>query len=225
MNKEYQKRIEEEQMKRVAEIQKSMENFGKEISGKITLYHGTSEKRLEQIMKEGLKPRGEEQSNWEEGIGKSRPDLVYLTNCYACYYASCASQEGDRPVVLKIEIDTDEFTLYPDEEFIFRTSFKSGEGLSPEKAIELYESIDPTEFWDDEDWKASLRFMGTVTTPNIPVENIVGYAIGEGTEFFMNCDPTISPINYRFMSGSYMSYLESLEYKPLVAQKIVRGTP
>ena len=223
MNKDIQKRIEEDTQKRIDEMTKWSKEFGKEVKdGKLVLYHGTSEKYLKKIIEEGLKPRGKRKSNWEEGIGKSRPDLVYLTNCYAAFYASHVSTKKDKPVVLKIEIDTRDFIMYPDEEFVFRTLFGSGKGLSHAEAVEAYNEIDPTEY---SFWREGLQFMGTVSTNFIPVENIVGYAIGDGMEFLMNCDPSISPLNYRFMGGSYKAYLESLEYQPLVAQKIVRGTP
>ena len=80
------------------------------------LYHGTTKKVLIKILKEGIKPRGKNKYNWEIGIGRSRPDLVYLTNCYACYYASMAcKKDNDVAVVLKLEIDPVKIVLYPDE--------------------------------------------------------------------------------------------------------------
>jgi len=212
MDKKEAKRFLEKEVERAKrQVELSIKMFGKEIKGKITLYHGTNEKNLKEILKKGLIPRGSKKSNWESGIGKSRKDLVYLTTCYACYYASNASSsKKNRPVVLKIEIDVDKFELFPDEEFIFRTIVGSGKVLSEKEAKKEYESIDPKEY--TQLWNDSLRFMGTVTAKKIPVENIVGYAIGEGLEFLTNCDPTISPVNYMYCSGRYIEYLESLKY-------------
>lgn len=184
-----------------------------------TLYHGTTKRAFEQIKVEGIQPRGLSKSNWEKGIGKSRPDLVYLTSCYACYYASSAcKRKDDIPVILKVEIDPTKIKLYPDEEFLFQSVRQSID--EPDKAVELYESIDPKDTSNyisnktgkEVRWQDSLNYMGTVTASFIPVECIIGYAEGTSIEFIMNCDPSVSPLNYRFCSEGYINYLESLEY-------------
>ena len=175
------------------------------------LYHGTTKRALKKILKEGLKPRGDNKSNWDSGIGKSRKNLVYLTSCYACYYASMACKKsGDIPIILKIELDPKNIILYPDEEFIF--NLKEKNGISREKAIKIYESIDPIKESKRIRWDISLEFMGTVSAKKIPIENIISYAEGNGMEFLMNCDPSISPINYKYCSENYIKYLESLNY-------------
>lgn len=186
------------------------------------LYHGTSLRRLEKIKKEGLKPRQEKKSNWETGIGKSRKDLVYLTNCYACYYASASCKNNDKPVVLKLDIDANKLQLFPDEEFLFRSSSICKE-TNKEKAIELYEEIDPTDLeqfinkktGECINWEDSLEFMGTITAKFIPKECIIGYVIGEGIDFTMNCDPSVSLMNYKFCGDMYKEYLKNLTFKKL----------
>lgn len=190
------------------------------------LYHGTNLKNLENIKKEGIKPRGKRKSNWETGIGKSRPDLVYLTNCYACYYATMAVKDDkDKAVVLKLEIDPKKIELFADEEFIFRATGISQKITNTKLAIKVYESIDPTEahlYYKDSktnkplSWEHSLEYMGTVTARFIPKECIIGYAVAKrDVEFLINCDPVISPLNYKFCSDSYKKYLESLNYKKI----------
>jgi len=188
------------------------------------LYHGTSLKNLKSIAKKGILPRGiKGKSNWETGIGKSRYNLVYLTNCYACYYASMAcNKKDDKPVVLKLNIDEKKMELYPDEEFLFRSS-----GLSKQpnakKALKIYNNIDPiiANFFNTKtgkrvSWKDSLNYMGTVTARFIPKECIIGYAMAKrDIDFLLNCDPCVSPLNYKFCGDNYKVYLNSLEYKKL----------
>jgi len=66
------------------------------------LYHGTSAKFLEPILRDGLRPRGTDGGRWQEW--PSRPDCVYLTSAYGFYFAmACPTEDGDR---LVLEIDT-----------------------------------------------------------------------------------------------------------------------
>lgn len=187
------------------------------------LYHGTTMKNLEKIKKQGLKPRGKRKSNWETGIGKSRKDLVYLTNCYAPYYADGACKENDFPVIIKVDIDPKKIDLYPDEEFIFRTTdLCKADDVS--NAIKLYEAIDPTDveqFTNTKtgkpvSWEDSLEYMGTVTAKYIPLECLVGYYKPKSVmEFTIACDPSVSPLNYKICGAGYKQYLEGLEYAKL----------
>ncbi|MFZ2226498.1 MAG: hypothetical protein WA064_03510 [Candidatus Moraniibacteriota bacterium] len=215
LTKGTKKSFSEEAKRQLALVNKSIGNYGKPIRGRyLTLYHGTNSRNLEKILKEGIKPRGKHKSNWESGIGISRNDLVYLTYCYACYFASAScKKKGDVPVIIKLKIDTKNTELFPDEEFIFRALHKAGEGLDHKKAVMMYNKIDPRKYDGKKYWEASLKFMGTVCAEYIPVGSIVGYAEGNSSEFMKNCDPSISPINYKIMSASYIDYLESLDYK------------
>ncbi len=198
-------------------MKKSTENREKSIREKyLILYHGTNKKNLEKIIKEGIKPRGKKKSNWEKGIGKSKSDLVYLTKCYACYYASMAcKKDDDAPVVIKIKVDTEKMELFPDEEYVFRTLKKVWAKYSEKNQIEFYNKINPRECNSKTRaiWKESLDYMGTVCAEYIPVSCIIGYAEGKGFEFIRNCDPSISLSNFQMMSERYIDYLESLEYK------------
>jgi len=186
----------------------------------LILYHGTSLSNLKKIIKQGIKPRYKRKSNWVE-IGVSKPNLVYLTNCYACYYASAAlKKEGDKGVVIKVRIDPKKTKLYLDEEFIYHF-LRYNIINSRKEAIKLYNSIDPkninTVIKNKKripTWQDSLNFMGTVSCDYVPVENIIGYSILDRPGIYY-CDPTINPLNYKIMSGVYINYLEKLKYKKL----------
>jgi hypothetical protein len=186
------------------------------------LYHGTKLKNLKRILKEGIKPRVNKPSNWEDH-GKSRPDLVYLSDCYAPYYASAACKEkNERGVLIKVEIDSKKIKLYPDEEFLFNVLFKN---KTDRKDIQkVYESINPRSFRllqlqtkkekeVIEGWKASLDYLGVVSTDFVPRKFVKGFYIEKDSlEFIYNCDPVISLLNYKVCGQQYRDYLNSLEF-------------
>ena len=186
----------------------------------IILYHGTSLSNFEKIKTQGIKPRGKKESNWKE-IGISRPDLVYLTNCYACYYAlSAVKKDNDKQVVIKIKIDPKKIKLYLDEEFIYH-ALEYNKADNRTMAKDLYNTINPknlTSLIKDRfkrkiTWVDSLNFMGTVSCDFVPVENIISYTILDSTGF-LYCDPSISPLNYKILAREYISQLEKLKYIP-----------
>ncbi len=185
------------------------------------LYHGTTIKALAKILKEGIKPRVGKKSNWE-GYGTSRPDLVYLSDCYAPFFATSACKgTKDKGVIIKLEIDPTKIKLYPDEEFLFNVLFK--EKAKKEGNIQkLYTSINPKKYQfllnvktqkPMEGWKASLDYMGTVTADFIPKECVISYYVEKkNCEFIFHCDPSISPLNYKICGQMYRDYLNSLKY-------------
>ena len=65
------------------------------------IYHGTSFKNLDSILNNGIDPRSDGKSNWEEY--ESRDDMVYLTLAYPFYYAACVAKNDDPLVVFEIE--------------------------------------------------------------------------------------------------------------------------
>ena len=73
---------------------------------KIKLYHGTTTKHLDKILKQGITPRHDRPSNWDKH--PSREDMVYLTNAYAIYFAQvcCDWEAGESPVVLEVFVGT-----------------------------------------------------------------------------------------------------------------------
>lgn len=183
----------------------------------LTLYHGTAKRHLKKILHQGLKPRGKGTSNWQ-GFGESRPDLVYLTDCYAAFYASMAcKKKGDQAVVLKLSIDPAKIRLYADEEFLFNLLKGSVKMSTREDAIRIYNNLNPKNIplsAKGLTWVESLRFMGTVSCDAVPPNAIVGYALeSDALDFISHCDPSISPMNYRILGEKYRQHLESLKYK------------
>lgn len=90
------------------------------------IYHGTNGIFKEDILKNGLKPRGENIGNWEEY--PSRIDCVYLTAAYPFYFA--INTDADFDELLVIEIDTDKLDqslILPDEDLIGQIRNSAGE--------------------------------------------------------------------------------------------------
>ena len=206
------------------EILKALKYKPKKIQSEdpLILYHGTSLTNFQKIKKQGIKPRGNKKSNWQ-GIGLSRPDLVYLTNCYAIYYAMAANKNKktnikNPGIILKIQVDPKKIKLYLDEEFIYHI-LKYNQADNKQMAEELYQTINPknlnklikNSFYKLPTWQDSLNYMGTVSCDYIPKENIISYAeISVKDSLF--CDPTINPLNYKIMAGEYIRQLEKLKY-------------
>ena len=174
------------------------------------LYHGTNLRHFKKIKKEGLKPRGKNKGNWTYGQGQGNEELIYLTTCYAAYYAyaSC-TKDIDRAVILKIELP-DDYEFYPDEEFLSHAIVDSNK----DRKYKKMEDINALEY--QKHWKESLRYMGTVAVKKIPLKYITAYCEeSESLQFTRMCDPVISPLNYRICSESYKWALGRLSFKPL----------
>jgi len=210
-------------------MKKELERFSKNVlkplpkvdpNKPLILYHGTSLTNFKRILKEGIKPRGKNPSNFD-GIGISRPDLVYLTNCYALYYAACAlgESEKDKQVIIKVKIDPRKIKLYLDEEFIYH-ALEFNHADNRQMALDLYSLINPknlnpiikSAFKREVSWADSLNYMGTVSCDFIPKENIIGYAILDKLTIQ---DPSVSPLNYKIMAGEYICQLKKLKYKKI----------
>lgn len=83
------------------------------------LYHGTSSRYWNDILKFGLRPRKyNKNSNWDQNF-ESNPECVYLSSLYAPYFAINACDERDNPIL--IEVDTNllkQENMRPDEDFL-----------------------------------------------------------------------------------------------------------
>lgn len=191
----------------------------------LTLYHGTTEKRLKKILAQGIKPRGKKWGgNWADNPFQSRFDLVYLTTCYAAYYASmaCKNKSDGKGAILKIQIDERKIKLYPDEEFLWhaldlqkvyveKLHAKESKEQVNKWCKEIFTGINPRDY--QKHWAQSLQFLGTVCASQIPTSAIVGYTLErDNLDFLMHCDPSISPMNFKFCSGMYVEHLESLKW-------------
>jgi len=90
----------------------------------MTLYHGTDAQYLDDILKNGIVPRGTSKGNWEHANLFSNPNMIYLTDCYAFYYSGMQVNENQKDsLILKIEVDEDK--LCCDEDFLMNCGEKN----------------------------------------------------------------------------------------------------
>jgi hypothetical protein len=179
------------------------------------LCHGTSASHLASILKDGLKPRGENKSEWAV---ESASDRVYLSDAYAFYFAQNAAKEGDDLLVVEVDVDLDH--LYPDEDFLgFATSKNDIAKQLPalnERTLVLKDWIlDQKDDYRKELTEESLKFLGNAAyLGTISRDRITRIArIPEkdvGRIIVSEFDPIIAPINYRFLGEQYRAFQQSL---------------
>lgn len=184
------------------------------------LYHGTSVKYLDKILKDGLEPRGKGKGNWKHTID-SHPDVIYLTNAYAIYFAHIAAGDGDDLVVL--EIDTaklNPLNLVPDEDFLEQATRKTGPAPIG-KSVKVRTGWYRRRLRDFAlHWKDSIEHLGTCGHFGpIPAKAITRYATlpdARRYEIIMSgMDPMISLANYRIVGDRYRNWIRWLFDDPL----------
>lgn len=187
------------------------------------LYHGTSERFLPRIRREGLKPRGRKKGNWK--AHPSRPDCVYLTNSYAVFYANACAKGREKLVVL--EIDTDKlntFAFAPDEDFLEQAN-RGRDNISGGMTVRSKWYRDNLHNWagfplEDEHTKdgpatMSLKFLGNCTyfgcIPPSAFTRIAVINMNPVPQFVLNSfDPSIVLMNYAICGPKYRNSLKWL---------------
>lgn len=170
------------------------------------LFHGTCASVVPRVLRDGIRSRGKRKGNWDKY--PSRPDMVYLTAAYACYYGYHAAK---KQAVAVFEVDTerlDKGNLYPDEDFIAQAlAHQQGKSLE-----QVHRVVRRTLSKYQHHWRDSLAGLGNVCYRGaIPAEAITRYAILRDNccrEFQMAAlDPSISVINYRLLGDKYRSMM------------------
>jgi hypothetical protein len=184
------------------------------------LYHGTSERHLDAILREGIRPRGRKIGNWQHTV-TSAPGNVYLTSAYAIYFANCAAKSGDNLAV--IEVDTAKVwqdLLRPDEDFLEAVTRKAGPApldKSMADRVRWYRKrlADYSHHWED-----SVRELGTCSVAGpVPVSAITRIAVlpagGYGQLVLAGHDPAITLVNYMIVGGRYRNFIRWLFGDPI----------
>lgn len=202
----------------------------------VKLYHGTSERVARAAWREGLQSRqfqgetDEDRSRWDFPSGYDR---IYLTNCYAPYFAMVAANDdrwSDNGRWAIVEVDADGLDLLPDEDFLEQASRgrddlpTDDEDFGPPWS-ELHEAGSDvharTRWFRDYAWhfdhmaEQSLEHLGTCAVfDEVPPNHITRVVLfdpsaceGNRVAAAMALDPQISLLNYRFMRGKYKSLL------------------
>lgn len=168
-----------------------------------TLYHGTSERHLDSILRDGLKPRGRKRGNW-----KSYPSIsghVYLTEAYAGYFATVAAKKGERALIVEVCLE-DDSRLYPDEDFIAQAlAAKANRPID-----DYHDEVTKTIAYYRDYVQASLDGLGNASHRGvIPLSAISRYVLidtaAQRDTIMLALDPTISLLNYQFCGAKYRS--------------------
>jgi len=189
------------------------------------LYHGTSDKYLPKILKQGLKPRGRRNGNWKHTI-LSNPRAVYMTVAYPLYYSLSAVNNLKTEKGMILEIDSDKlnpFKFAPDEDFLeqatrgqehwaeIRDMF-AGEDQMNLMTAYFRDSLE-TDWTDGETWRKSIKGMGNCCYfDTVPVEAITRIAILPNIhKHIMWSDPTITLMNF-YLMGDYYKALSGMVF-------------
>lgn len=187
------------------------------------LYHGTSERHLEAILRDGIKPRGKKgRGNWKHSV-ESNPSCVYLTTAYPIYFAGSAVRDDGRERLAVVEVDADDldlFALLPDEDFLEQVSRKGGPAPTnrPMKYRTRWYRQRLREF--SQYWQASIDGMGTCCYwGTLPAEAITRVALLDHDAHMRlimhGMDPMISVANFQYCQHKYRNYTHWLFGDPL----------
>ncbi|MCC0178441.1 hypothetical protein I4641_15805 [Waterburya agarophytonicola K14] len=186
-------------------------------------YHGTSERYLQQILKDGLQPRGGRYGNWEKC--PSRGDCVYLTVAYAPYYGYFTANKEERIVVVEVDSNLlDRVNLLPDEDYIAQASHESaipGSTLE-ERTIWVRDRLHTLGNYQE----MSLNGLGNCCYRGaIPLEAITRIAIAAPDKTnhlcLMAADPTITLMNFALMRKVYQNLTRAFAGYPVEARTLI----
>ena len=189
------------------------------------IYHGTSERYLPKILREGLKPRKPGTvGNWDKAI--SGYGRVYLSSAYALFYAMHAvSRSADRAVVLKIDADKMDPTRFlPDEDWLKQLLPTESSSTTPgrlKKARSLAFEY-PHLAWRSLEEHGTIAYNGVVNPRAI--EEVALIEAKALTKIVLRgYDPTVNTLNMAIMGDIHKGWHRWLFGEKVHAQRF--GTP
>ena len=221
---ELQELADRQALQREEELKYPPKDYSK---GKVTLYHGTSTKYLDDILSKGITPRHKKESNWSDN--PSHPLMVYLSDAYPVYFAqqSLEVEGDDEPVVLEVIVDTKR--LYPDEDYLEQFTRIDPKWIEIEEQFGYMKSMEERTKWfkdnltDYKDhYEGSLFGLGNCCHKGvIKPKNIVRYSVLDYNQILNYSDPTITLQNYQLLGGRYRMISEKTMWeKPLSIESI-----
>ena len=169
----------------------------------VTLYHGTSEAAARAILTEGIVARGDAPSHWDVA---SRDDLVYLSSCYAPYFAGHAYEP---PNFALVEVRVPTVVLYPDEDFLEQATRGVSDlpwnpsGDIATRTLWFRERLEEFQHYALD----ALSALGNVATSHVPVEHVQRVALVPAKvvpRLTHRCmDPSITLANHTLFGETY----------------------
>lgn len=198
------------------------------------LYHGTTASVARKAIKEGLKPRKHHgNTNWEHTT-ESHPDCIYLTTCYAGYYAACASGKNQWGI---IEVDTDHLDgkrLFPDEDYLEavishpkNASWKFLKGMESNERVAFFRDSLPAYSYL---WEDSVKHLGNCCYQGtIPPEAITRVSTFDKKSnlnmAYMCLDPSITLLNFKICGEKYKAMSRWLSGYAVTAEELNQPFP
>jgi len=179
------------------------------------LYHGTSKRYADLIMKEGFKSRSEtKNSNWDHTI-VSQEDFIYLTNAYAFYFAQAAAED---PICSIIQVEVNDDDIFPDEDFIRQVN-----KIPNEVHIDIVDYMHCG--------LLSLEHLGNCAVYPECIK-ILGRKDFNIKDMIAYSDPSISLINYRLMKEYYKELIrrwwndedyKNIDQSEMITKALMKG--
>jgi len=186
------------------------------------LYHGTTEKVGRAALETGLLPRdlSGNAGNWDH-TSPARPDLVYLTDTYAPYFALAATPTGKVPntkwAIIEVDVDLlKTFLFLPDEDFLEQATrgqdhpddYFWGDLLEAESMAERTEFFRENLESFQHLWRDSVNFLGNCAyqdiIPPTAITRVAIYDPNSNPFITMTAlDPSISTINHQICADKY----------------------
>ena len=205
----------------------------------INLYHGTDAQYLDDILKNGIVPRGTSKGNWEHSNLYSNPEMVYLTDCYAFYYSTMQATDNQKEsLVLKIEVDESKLCL--DEDLIMqlpekgrRDAFERIVRTNKRFGVVSHETSKWSKFKNKDmqhqhrfyseyikyfrnEWDVSLQNLGTVAhIGKIEPSQIKDYVTHDYVQCLFSHDNSVTIYNHLYKSDYQRAELKYLFDEPL----------
>ncbi len=179
------------------------------------LYHGTSQRVAQTAMVQGITPRGHAKGNWE--TCPSHPNHVYLSECYAPYFALSSGEEDEHSIAI-IEVDTDlldESNMRPDEDFLEQATRdkRIANEIGVPRSLHAKDMVARTQWFRDHIdrfaplWEASIKLLGNCAhNGDIPPKSITrvsGFDLTSNVAFMCGIDPSVTILNYRILGPYY----------------------
>lgn len=172
------------------------------------VYHGTSERNVESILRDGLRPRGTEIGNWQHSV-PSNSKAVYLTIAYAIHFAKACANAGERYAIFEVDLGKLDVNgkIAPDEDFLEQATrgdlrfSKCGTNINArtmwfrKRALSQFQHL----------WVTSFNRLGTgCYYGTIPPEALTRLAlIPSGHVLSQMSDPSIHVTAYAIMGDFY----------------------
>ena len=172
------------------------------------LYHGTSQKALDTILRRGIEPRRRRVGNFAHTVS-SCPAAVYLTDAYPVYFAAVAAERTGLGAVLEIDTDLLDTSFLNADEDVLEQVGRRKDNLPADwdmkRRVKHYRDLLPKRWWS---WQDSLKAMGTCSyIGTIPVRAITKIARIDFTKqkYLRHAalDASITCMNYRFCAHEY----------------------